>query len=104
MVVFTCQHCGEPVKKPLVSKHYERKCHGRLPDLTCVDCLKDFRGNAYEAHTKCISESERYGAKGSIQPNSVNKGNIKSLKKREVLVSKHWYDSGHPPKLCLVLA
>lgn len=32
--------------------------------LTCVDCLKDFRENEYVAHTKCVSEAERYAAKG----------------------------------------
>lgn len=77
MVVFTCSYCGEPVKKPAVSKHYDTRCRGRNPNLTCVDCLKDFRGTEYEAHTKCISESERYGAKGSFAGNSVNKGNLK---------------------------
>lgn len=34
--------------------------------LTCVDCLKDFRANEYVAHTKCMSEAERYAAKGTF--------------------------------------
>lgn len=35
-------------------------------NLTCVDCLKDFHGQDYVQHTKCVSESERYAAKGTF--------------------------------------
>lgn len=43
--------------------------------LTCVDCLKDFRGEEYVAHTKCVTEAERYAAKGQyvVKPDK-NKG------------------------------
>lgn len=43
MVYFTCQHCGESVNKPRVEKHYDTKCKFKVPYLTCVDCLKDFK-------------------------------------------------------------
>lgn len=36
-----------------------------MPFLTCVDCLKDFRGDEFVAHTKCFTEAERYAAKGT---------------------------------------
>lgn len=40
MVVFTCNKCGESLKKNAVEKHLFR-CP-KPPYLTCVDCLKDF--------------------------------------------------------------
>lgn len=84
MVFFTCSHCGESVKKPSVAKHYQTKCRNYTPFLTCVDCLKDFKENEYEAHTKCVTEDERYSAKGYVPKPSANKGDcnfqiIKSL-------------------------
>lgn len=43
--------------------------------LTCVDCLKDFRGDEYVAHTKCVTEAERYAAKGQyVAKPDKNKG------------------------------
>ncbi|XP_039285415.1 cell growth-regulating nucleolar protein [Nilaparvata lugens] len=42
MVFFTCQHCGTSLKKNAVDKHYMTECRNRSPNLTCVDCLKDF--------------------------------------------------------------
>ncbi|XP_013185095.1 cell growth-regulating nucleolar protein [Amyelois transitella] len=64
MVVFTCGHCGESVQKPKVEKHYLTKCRNRNPNLSCMDCFKDFLGTDYESHTKCITEEERYSGKG----------------------------------------
>ncbi|KAJ0170826.1 hypothetical protein K1T71_013598 [Dendrolimus kikuchii] len=64
MVVFTCGHCGESVQKPKVDKHYLTKCRNRNPNLSCMDCFKDFLGKDYESHTKCITEEERYSGKG----------------------------------------
>ncbi|KAG9437584.1 cell growth-regulating nucleolar protein [Apis mellifera carnica] len=76
MVVFTCNNCGETLQKPKVAKHYEFRCH-TAPFLTCVDCLKDFRGDQYIAHTKCISEAERYGGKDYVPKAGANKGERK---------------------------
>ncbi|CAG9794794.1 unnamed protein product [Diatraea saccharalis] len=64
MVVFTCGHCGESVQKPKVEKHYLTKCRNRNPNLSCMDCFKDFLGQDYEGHIKCITEEERYSGKG----------------------------------------
>lgn len=83
MVFFTCNHCGESLKKPVVDKHYQWKsCKGATPFLTCVDCLKDFRGEEYRAHTKCVSELEKYSAKGFVAKADKNKG----AKKQEIWI------------------
>lgn len=66
MVVFTCGHCGDSVQKPKVEKHYLTKCRNKNPNLSCMDCFKDFLGDDYEGHTKCITEEERYSGKGFI--------------------------------------
>lgn len=76
MVVFTCNHCGETLQKPKVAKHYEFQCR-TAPFLTCVDCFKDFRGEEYVAHTKCITEAERYGGKDYVPKAGANKGERK---------------------------
>ncbi|NXD20984.1 LYAR protein, partial [Spelaeornis formosus] len=61
MVVFTCSACGETVKKAQVEKHVNicRKCQC----LSCMDCGKDFWGDDYKEHVKCISEDQKYGGK-----------------------------------------
>ncbi|EFA00347.1 uncharacterized protein C16C10.8 [Tribolium castaneum] len=76
MVVFTCNHCGESLQKPRVEKHYSFQCR-RPKSLTCVDCFKDFKNEEYAVHTKCITEEERYAAKGSIPGGIVKKGEVK---------------------------
>ncbi|XP_045463608.1 cell growth-regulating nucleolar protein [Harmonia axyridis] len=76
MVVFTCNHCGESLQKPKVEKHYSFVCR-RNKFLTCVDCLKDFNGEEYGAHIKCITEEERYAAKGTYKNGIIKKGEVK---------------------------
>lgn len=76
MVVFTCNNCGETLQKPRVTKHYQFQCR-TAPFLTCVDCFKDFRGEEYAAHTKCITEAERYGGKNYVPKAGANKGERK---------------------------
>ncbi|GAB1289610.1 Cell growth-regulating nucleolar protein [Apodemus speciosus] len=62
MVFFTCNACGESVKKVQVEKHVSvcRNCEC----LSCIDCGKDFWGDDYKNHVKCISEGQKYGGKG----------------------------------------
>ncbi|XP_037992018.1 cell growth-regulating nucleolar protein [Motacilla alba alba] len=62
MVVFTCNACGEAVKKAQVEKHVNicRNCQC----LSCMDCGKDFWGDDYKEHIKCVSEDQKYGGKG----------------------------------------
>ena len=73
MVFFTCNACGASLKKNQVEKHYLHQCR-QCEVLTCIDCLKDFPGDSYIEHTKCISEEERYSAKGWQPKANANKG------------------------------
>ncbi|NXI10723.1 LYAR protein, partial [Irena cyanogastra] len=73
MVVFTCNACGEAVKKAQVEKHVNicRNCQC----LSCMDCGKDFWGDDYKEHVRCISEDQKYGGKGFEA--KTNKGDAK---------------------------
>ncbi|NWH88577.1 LYAR protein, partial [Aegithalos caudatus] len=73
MVVFTCNACGEAVKKAQVEKHVNicRNCQC----LSCMDCGKDFWGDDYKEHVRCVSEDQKYGGKGFEA--KTNKGDAK---------------------------
>ncbi|KAK1175267.1 cell growth-regulating nucleolar protein [Acipenser oxyrinchus oxyrinchus] len=73
MVFFTCNACGESIKKNQVEKHLNscRNCQC----LSCIDCGKDFWGDDYKNHLKCISEDQKYGGKGYAAKS--NKGDVK---------------------------
>lgn len=62
MVVFICNACGNSIKKNKVEKHYQTEC-SNCSVLSCIDCGKDFVGDAYQQHTTCISEAEKYQGK-----------------------------------------
>uniref|UniRef100_A0A182J3S8 Uncharacterized protein n=1 Tax=Anopheles atroparvus TaxID=41427 RepID=A0A182J3S8_ANOAO len=72
MVFFICNHCGESLKKQVVDKHVW-KCKRQI-NVSCMDCLKDFLGNSYDAHTSCITEAEKYSGKDYVPKPSANKG------------------------------
>ncbi|XP_072262551.1 cell growth-regulating nucleolar protein [Pyxicephalus adspersus] len=73
MVFFTCDACGESLKKGQVEKHTAicRNCQC----LSCIDCGKDFWGDDYKNHLKCISEDQKYGGKAFEA--KANKGDVK---------------------------
>lgn len=73
MVFFTCNACGESVKKIQVEKHVSvcRNCEC----LSCIDCGKDFWGDDYKNHVKCLSEDQKYGGKG--HEGKAYKGDVK---------------------------
>ncbi|KAM3622499.1 uncharacterized protein V6R79_025842 [Siganus canaliculatus] len=73
MVFFTCNACGESLKKAQVDKHVNI-CRG-CQVLSCIDCGKDFWGDDYKNHVKCISEDQKYGGKG--YEGKANKGDMK---------------------------
>lgn len=73
MVFFTCNACGESLKKAQVDKHVNI-CRG-CQVLSCIDCGKDFWGDDYKTHIKCISEDQKYGGKGYEV--KTNKGDVK---------------------------
>ena len=58
MVVFTCNNCGDSLKKNQVEKHalQSRRC----ANFSCMDCCKDFTLKSYKTHTSCVSEAQRY--------------------------------------------
>lgn len=77
MVFFTCNNCGESLKKQAVAKHYMQKCRGAEKNVSCMDCNQDFRGQAYDAHTRCISEEQKYSGKDYVPKENQNAGQKK---------------------------
>uniref|UniRef100_A0A8C5LWZ7 Cell growth-regulating nucleolar protein n=1 Tax=Leptobrachium leishanense TaxID=445787 RepID=A0A8C5LWZ7_9ANUR len=73
MVFFTCNACGESLKKAQVEKH--RSICRNCQCLSCIDCGKDFWGEDYKNHLKCISEDQKYGGKDFEA--KANKGDVK---------------------------
>ncbi|XP_054855332.1 cell growth-regulating nucleolar protein [Eublepharis macularius] len=73
MVVFTCSACGESVKKGQVEKHVSMCRHCEC--LSCMDCGKDFWGDDYKSHVKCVSEDQKYG--GKAYEAKTHKGDVK---------------------------
>ncbi|XP_060757245.1 cell growth-regulating nucleolar protein isoform X2 [Neoarius graeffei] len=61
MVFFTCNACGESLKKAQIEKHTSM-CRG-CQVVSCIDCGKDFWGEDYKSHVKCIDEDQKYGGK-----------------------------------------
>ena len=47
MVFFTCNACGESLKKNAVEKHYRNKCRN-CEVLTCIDCHKVRERNYFQ--------------------------------------------------------
>ncbi|XP_061171910.1 cell growth-regulating nucleolar protein-like [Saccostrea echinata] len=76
MVFFSCNACGESLKKNQVEKHYTTKCR-QAKSLSCIDCSKEFWGQEYDKHTKCISEEEKYSGKNYVSKSGANKGEQK---------------------------
>eukprot|EP00041_Stephanoeca_diplocostata_P010131 m.160705 g.160705 ORF g.160705 m.160705 type:complete len:280 (-) comp18036_c0_seq3:176-1015(-) len=76
MVTFTCNACGDSVKKDKVDTHYRTKCP-ECNVLSCIDCGKDFAGEGYRAHNSCISEAEKYQGALYKPKDKANKGDIK---------------------------
>lgn len=58
MVFFSCDGCGEMLKKNQVDNH-ARKCWN-CESVSCVDCSVSFWGDDYKQHTTCLTEAERY--------------------------------------------
>lgn len=84
MVFFICSHCGASLKKNKVEKHYAVQCRN-APLVSCMDCHKEFRDNDYVTHTKCITEDEKYSAKGFVPKPNSNKGECKQQEWLEVV-------------------
>lgn len=76
MVFFNCNACGEAIKKNQVEKHYRQQCRN-CQVLSCVDCGKEFWGDEYAKHIKCITEDEKFGGKAYKPKPNANKGEQK---------------------------
>lgn len=59
MVFFSCDGCGDMLKKAQVDNHVY-KCRDECESVSCVDCSVKFYGDDYRAHTSCVTEAERY--------------------------------------------
>uniref|UniRef100_A0A7I5E9H8 Zf-LYAR domain-containing protein n=1 Tax=Haemonchus contortus TaxID=6289 RepID=A0A7I5E9H8_HAECO len=72
MVFFTCDQCGESLKKNQVEKH-TYKC--RSQSYSCIDCQVCFTPYTYQQHVKCITENQKYGSKNYVEKEA--KGEVK---------------------------
>jgi cell growth-regulating nucleolar protein len=86
MVWFDCS-CGESIKKPSIAKHFlSRPCQ----TITCVDCNTQFDRQTYTAHTKCISEAQKY--QGALYQASAKQEGAKQdrwLENLTIIVGNH---------------
>ncbi|XP_054167210.1 cell growth-regulating nucleolar protein-like [Oppia nitens] len=73
MVFFTCNSCGESLKKIKVIQHLS---HCSAKSISCVDCGKDFTDD-YIHHNQCISEDQKYGGLNYQAKPGTNKGKDK---------------------------
>ena len=99
MVFFTCNACGSSLKKNQVEKHYLSECP-RCEVLSCMDCGRDFHGDEYASHTKCISEAEKYQGGLFRESGSSGKGEKKQQEWLEVLKA-HFMQ--HSYNVCILL-
>jgi len=81
MVFFSCDGCGEMLKKSSVDAHAMR-CRS-CESVSCVDCSVSFWGDDYRAHTSCITEAERY-------EKTVYKGPKKNETNRKLTPQERW--------------
>mmetsp|Transcript_38355 Transcript_38355/g.43792 ORF Transcript_38355/g.43792 Transcript_38355/m.43792 type:complete len:258 (-) Transcript_38355:76-849(-) len=68
MVVFSCDGCGEVLKKSQVDAHAYR-CR-KCASVSCADCGVSYFGDDYRLHTTCITEAERYEKSVYRPPNN----------------------------------
>ena len=65
--------CAAPVHLSCLRKWYEAR--GDWVTLACMDCGKEFEGEAYKQHVSCMSEAQRY--EGKLYQPKENKGEAK---------------------------
>ncbi|RXG58354.1 Cell growth-regulating nucleolar protein [Armadillidium vulgare] len=70
MVFFTCNNCGECLKKNAVQNHTFR-CR-TSQGVSCMDCHKVF-GEDFVNHLSCVTEQEKYGGSGFVGKEAKNK-------------------------------
>ncbi|KAI3879487.1 hypothetical protein MKX03_014107 [Papaver bracteatum] len=97
MVWFQCEDCGENLKKPKLPNHF--RCCSAFK-LSCIDCGVTFSQESVQAHTQCISETEKYGPKGAVKPGSNTPASAKSNTKKKPDVDTNVGLSTRPPWYC----
>eukprot|EP01064_Diplonema_japonicum_P011947 TRINITY_DN1940_c0_g2_i1.p1 TRINITY_DN1940_c0_g2~~TRINITY_DN1940_c0_g2_i1.p1 ORF type:complete len:186 (+),score=58.14 TRINITY_DN1940_c0_g2_i1:49-606(+) len=60
MVSFSCNQCGDIIKKPKVKTH-QQQCW--TSGFSCVDCNGVFDTATVNDHKECVSETQRYAGK-----------------------------------------
>ncbi|CAK1367649.1 UPF0743 protein [Cercospora beticola] len=69
MVSFSCEGCGDVLTKKKLSGHYNQ-CWA---PVTCLDCMTTFPNGAFQSHTSCMSEAQKY--QGHLYREKEKKGN-----------------------------
>uniref|UniRef100_A0A915D4H6 Zinc finger C2H2 LYAR-type domain-containing protein n=1 Tax=Ditylenchus dipsaci TaxID=166011 RepID=A0A915D4H6_9BILA len=72
MVYFTCDVCGDSLKKNQVQKH---TFHCKSNTFSCIDCQSVFDKTTFKEHIKCITENQKYGGANYVAKE--NKGEVK---------------------------
>ncbi|KAI2494946.1 hypothetical protein MHU86_19591 [Fragilaria crotonensis] len=89
MVVFSCDGCGEVLKKQQVDAHAAR-CRS-CASVSCADCAVHFFGDDYRTHTTCMTEAERY-EKSVYRGPSASSTATNSQKKQKRNPQEEWMD------------
>ncbi|KZV18996.1 hypothetical protein F511_27098 [Dorcoceras hygrometricum] len=98
MVWFQCEDCGDNLKKPKLPNHF-RICSASK--LSCIDCGQVFGQQTVEAHTQCITESEKYGPKGQGKvPNGTTNAKSKNNPNQKPEIDVNVGLSERPPWFC----
>lgn len=78
MVYFTCDQCGDSLKKNQVTKH-TYKC--KSDQFSCIDCQVVFNKKSFNEHIKCVSEDQKYGGANYVVKENKVKFFFKNLQK-----------------------
>ncbi|OAF71349.1 hypothetical protein A3Q56_00902 [Intoshia linei] len=74
MVVFSCENCGDSLRKKMVRNHIEYNCKSMV---TCMDCQKTFSLDTFDSHRMCVSEKNKYGPNFDVNQIDHSKGDKK---------------------------
>eukprot|EP00892_Ulva_mutabilis_P000672 jgi/Ulvmu1/10605/UM065_0061.1 len=97
MTWFYCDHCCDTIKKPKVAAH-ARRCRGAT--FTCIDCSETFDLRSVQAHTFCVTETDKY-MNGATKPGgsqASEPSSSRAMKSAEIVGLEHL--SVSPPWRC----
>ena len=103
MVWFSCEDCGDTVKKPKLANHAAR-CSAFA--LTCVDCQSTFEFTQAHSHDRCFTEHEKYAlakASHNLQPNTASSPHsTRSAQPSQRRIEGEKYLASKPPWKCFL--